>query len=154
MTEKERFWKKVQKVNECWYWMSAMGKGYGKTSKGKKTILAHRYAYELYKGKIPKGLSIDHLCRIKWCVNPAHLEAVTNKINVLRGIGITAQNAKKTHCKRGHLLDKIIYFKNQNKTGRGCSKCLAINVSNYRKRYPERVKVSKKKYELKKQLKF
>jgi hypothetical protein len=59
-------------------------------------------AYELAIGPIPEGLTIDHLCRNRGCVNPAHLEAVTNRTNLLRGDGIAALNARKTHCKRGH----------------------------------------------------
>lgn len=89
----------------CWLWTAnAHAQGYGKIKIAKKTMLAHRVSYELYVGKIAKGLHIDHLCRQPACVNPYHLEPVTKKENTLRGVGPSAQNAKKTHCKRGHEL--------------------------------------------------
>ncbi len=66
---------------------------------------AHRWIYQYMVGEIPEGWTIDHLCRNTSCVNPDHLEAVTHKENVLRGFGPTALNARKTHCKNGHLLD-------------------------------------------------
>lgn len=71
---------------------------------GKKMIMAHRHAYEQVFGPIPNGLVIDHLCRNGLCVNPEHLEAVTDKVNILRGMGIPAVNSRKTHCKNGHEL--------------------------------------------------
>lgn len=63
---------------------------------------AHRYAYELAKGPIPRGMTIDHLCRHKWCVKPSHLELVSRKVNTLRGISGSAQNARKQECPNGH----------------------------------------------------
>lgn len=66
------------------------------------TVYAHRAAYIRWKGEIEPGLVIDHICRERRCVNPDHLEAVTNRLNILRGVGATAINARKTHCKRGH----------------------------------------------------
>lgn len=72
---------------------------------GKKTSLrAHRIAWEAKYGKIPAGLVIDHLCRNPPCINTDHLEVVTTRTNVLRGIGNAAQNARKTHCVAGHEL--------------------------------------------------
>lgn len=70
------------------------------TAKG--SIFAHRFSYIIHKGEIPPKLVIDHLCRNTLCVNPDHLEAVTHKENLLRGIGPTSINAKKTHCIHGH----------------------------------------------------
>lgn len=64
--------------------------------------LAHRYFYEQLVGSIPEGLTLDHLCRIRNCVNPAHLEPVTRGENTLRGDTITGNNRRKTQCKRGH----------------------------------------------------
>ena len=67
-----------------------------------RPVLAHRFAYEREKGEIPPGLQIDHLCRVRRCVNPAHLEAVTLKENIMRGVGFAPVNASKTHCENGH----------------------------------------------------
>lgn len=92
----------------CWKWYGRLrwdngGKiAYGQMSWRGRSHGAHRVAHELYVGPIPQGLQIDHLCRNTRCVNPAHLEAVTQRENVLRGVGFAAVNARKTHCIRGH----------------------------------------------------
>lgn len=82
---------------------------------------AHRFSYQLYKGNIPKNLVIDHLCKNPSCVNPDHLEAVTNRENILRGISPAAINSKKTHCPKGHKLsgDNVYIYRNS----RWCKKC-------------------------------
>jgi hypothetical protein len=64
--------------------------------------VAHRVAYEIYRGPIPEGLVLDHLCRNRQCVNPSHLEAVENRTNILRGTGFAAHHARKSHCPQGH----------------------------------------------------
>jgi hypothetical protein len=90
--------------NQCWLWRGQLnGSGYGRTTYGRShEQLAHRLAYRLWVGEIPAGYTIDHLCRNRACVNPVHLEPVTNKENILRGEGVAARRARQTHCKRGH----------------------------------------------------
>ena len=93
------------KEESCWEWTGCRSpRGYGRFrwDQGRGDA-AHRYAYERFLGPIPDGLVIDHLCRNPGCVNPGHLEAVTQRENVLRGVGLFAQQARRTHCPRGHI---------------------------------------------------
>ena len=91
---------------QCWEWQGSKGShGYGRFQVDGKQWLAHRFSYTLFIGDIPDGLVIDHLCRNKTCVNPAHLEVVTHGQNIRRGEAgqITGQRQKeKTHCPQGH----------------------------------------------------
>lgn len=105
----------------CWIWHGPLShNGYGLIGTGHGTQIrrVHRIAYELYRGVIPAGKQLDHLGRVRCCANPWHCEIVTSKENVLRGIGPTAMNAKKTHCKYGHILDRSVGFRR-----RKCSVC-------------------------------
>ncbi len=121
----------IKRENGCWIWIGLTDKlGYGSFNKNKKRYSSHRYFYELKKGTIPKGLVIDHLCRNASCCNPEHLEAVTNKENILRGVGITAKEAKQTHCKNGHPLSG----ENLRLHIRGYRRCLTC-MRNYSKEY-------------------
>lgn len=109
MTNLERFQQYVEPVTECgcWLWTaSENGRGYGQFSVGGKPCKAYRFAYEAYRVPIPEGMTVDHLCRNRLCVNPDHLEVVPNRTNVLRGVGHTAVNARKTHCNNGHAFDE------------------------------------------------
>ena len=101
----DRFLAKVDRSGECWLWTGALTtNGYGSfmKKKGLQMVRAHRFSYEYFVGPIPEGLDLDHLCRVRNCVNPAHLEPVTRRINLLRGMTQTALNASKTHCPAGH----------------------------------------------------
>lgn len=90
-------------MSGCWFWTAAQfAHGYGKTSKKDKTVRAHNVVYELIKGPIPPGLVLDHLCRVRSCVNPDHLEPVTETENIRRGVSFSAINFRKTHCPQGH----------------------------------------------------
>lgn len=104
----ERFWRKVNKTDACWVWTAAQaGAGYGWFWDGRRPVYAHRFAYELLVGSIPEGLTLDHLCRNRLCVNPAHLEAVSLGENLRRGEPISTINARKTQCPRGHPYDLV-----------------------------------------------
>lgn len=94
----------------CWVWQGEPTEnGYGQYTVGggaeRKTYLAHRYVYELLVGPIPEGLDLDHLCRVRLCVNPDHLQPVTRAVNLERGFGGPGLNRRKTTCPKGHLLD-------------------------------------------------
>lgn len=102
MPATERFWSKVDKTDGCWEWTASLVSGYGQFRHNGRIVRAHRFAYEQLVGPVPKGLELDHLCRNRRCVNPAHLEPVTQQENQLRGFGVSGINARKTHCLRGH----------------------------------------------------
>ena len=92
----ERFWEKVDKTATCWLWRASIrNHGYGRIKVNGRAEQAHRVAYELLVGPIPEGLTLDHLCRVRLCVNPAHLEPVTQKVNIRRGLTGTHNNHHK-----------------------------------------------------------
>lgn len=101
-TETERFWAKVNKTSTCWLWTGCIqGNGYPRFRAGGRTVYAHRYSYVLHKGPIPAPLQLDHLCRTPACVNPDHLEAVTNRENTVRG-GAPAKAKTTVHIAQRH----------------------------------------------------
>lgn len=132
-----RFWAKVADPDAkgCWLWQGSTSDGYGLFAVGGKTNLAHRYSYAHLIGPIPEGLTLDHLCRVRACVNPAHLEPVTRGENVLRGTGCVAQNARKTHCLNGHPLDGENLLRHEIKRGhRRCRICRCADQRLYKQR--------------------
>ena len=132
----ERFWPKVNKTEGCWVWMASLtAQGYGQISGKPLTqspLLAHRVSWEFANGPIPTSMQIDHLCRNRRCVNPSHMEVVDNRTNTLRGIGLTAVNARKTVCKRGHQLsaENVRIWRGM----RFCLQCCVIRAAERRRR--------------------
>lgn len=104
----------------CWTWTAQLTPdGYGRRSKNPKS--AHRYVYERLVGPIPEGLQIDHLCRNRACVNPAHMEPVTNWENTLRGENFIAKQVKGNTCPKGHPYDAV--YVGPSYTRRYCLRC-------------------------------
>lgn len=135
-TTLEKFWLKVDKegpipahrpeLGACWLWTGEQQKeGYGRISTRTKptpsgTRLAHRAAYELLVDPIPAGMHLDHLCRNPQCVNPAHLEPVTPKVNTERGL----HGVLRTHCRNNHELTPENTYVAEQDGSRRCRKCL------------------------------
>lgn len=115
------FWSKVDKTGECWIWHGEIDRrGYGRF----KRFLAHRISWSL-STSTADFLGLDHLCRVHPCVNPAHLEPVTQRENTLRGISLAAVNARKTHCPAGHPYDEAntYVYRGARHTRRCCRAC-------------------------------
>jgi len=103
MDVESRFFDRVDRSGECWVWTGQQNElGYGRFHANGRKVKAHRWSYEHLVGPIPEGLVLDHLCRNPSCVNPEHLEPVTQAENNRRGESLTAKQARQTHCKRGH----------------------------------------------------
>jgi hypothetical protein len=128
MEEAARFWAKVD-VADCWRWTAAKtSDGYGifRVTRGKQ-VRAHRWAYEHLAGPIPEGLTVDHLCRVRSCVNPDHMDLVPPGTNTLRGYGPSAQNRRRDRCARGHEF-------RQNKVQRVCRICQSEHINAWKAR--------------------
>lgn len=125
MNEQE-FWASARRDDEgeCLIWFrTKTSAGYGNVRFGGKTHTAHRLAYELTNGPVPKGMELDHLCRNRLCIDPTHLEPVTRRENILRGEGPTARHARQTHCSRGHEFTPENTYRRPGHNIRTCRTC-------------------------------
>lgn len=137
----ERTFRSIQKTDDCWTWLGKPANtGYGQIGFGypnRKVRNSHRVVYELLVGGIPEGKQLDHLCRNRLCVNPEHLEPVTQKENLLRGDTIPAKNKAKTHCVRGHEFTPANTGDYGGRGGRQCKRCVYIRQKQYRQKVKE-----------------
>lgn len=115
----------------CWIWQGAKSPdGHGRigVGKGSKLQYVHRVVYEILVGPIPSGLVLDHLCRVRACCNPAHLEPVTQAVNLDRAPdALATKNKAKTHCPHGHPYDFLNTYYNK-RGGRSCRACATIRA--------------------------
>lgn len=117
----------------CWLWLASVdAANYGMVRVGRHPNFrdhapAHRFIYEFYNGPVSENLVIDHLCRNTFCVNPNHLEPVTEQENILRGTGSSAKNARKQFCDNGHSLHDAYFVSG----GRKCRICQLANMKRY-----------------------
>lgn len=133
-----RFIKKIRSDNQgCWRWIGAIGgTGYGTFKVSGTYWRAHRFAYTFWVGAIPDGMHLDHLCRVPSCVNPEHLEPVTNAENTRRGLA-GSQHSAKTHCAKGHEYDEQntkFYRRKDGRVQRQCRACDRVRSVGKRKR--------------------
>lgn len=124
---------KVDKAEDgCWEWLgSRTSNGYGRHQMRGKHWMAHRAAYVLLVGPIADGMQLDHLCRNRGCVNPEHLEQVTARENTLRSSSFIADNARKTHCHKGHEFTPENTYAMKG-GGRSCRECANASQRRYR----------------------
>lgn len=128
-----RFWPKVNKngpipeyrpdLGPCWLWTGCLATGYGRfLDDNHKVVQAHKFSLVLANGcEPPADLDIDHLCRIRSCVNPTHLESVTRRINLLRGQTIVSAQTKRSSCPHGHpLTGANVYHWRGHRTCKAC----------------------------------
>jgi hypothetical protein len=123
----ERFWDKVipEPNSGCWLWDANQTRGgYGLFRMGELMRYAHVLAFEAARGPRPDGMDLDHLCRVRCCVNPDHLEPVTRRENCLRGLtghAAGARNRAKTHCPKGHPYSDGYVRKNGSRQCKDCT---------------------------------
>lgn len=123
----------VALAGECWLWTAASSRGYGYLSFGGQRWRAHRFAYEHLVGPVPDGLVLDHLCRNTLCLNPAHLEPVTQRENLRRGESPVGINAQRTHCSQGHEFTPENIMQHGG-DGRRCRECARTRTRAWKRR--------------------
>lgn len=129
-----RFWRKVEKADSCWIWRGARsGEGYGLMTIGGRRRLTHRLSWLLHEGPIPIDKHLDHLCRVRQCVNPAHLEVVTSRQNTMRGTNQVVRNAAVTQCPQGHPYDDANTYDIPT-GGRACRECRRRQSREYQRK--------------------
>jgi len=135
----DRFVEKVTFTDEgCWLWTAALDRGgYGVFRVDGRSRLAHRWIYELIVDH-PGELTLDHLCRVRSCVNPDHLEPVTGRVNVLRGVSMVAVQAVATHCPQGHPYDAANTYVIPSTGSRQCKACARATQNERAARYRAR----------------
>ncbi len=137
-----RFLSKTEKTNTCWLWKAGKtSRGYGCFYAQGKQGTAHRWAYEHHKGPVPEGLQIDHLCRVRHCVNPDHLEAVTQTENIRRGEG-GRNMLDRTHCPKGHPYNEENTISVKKQRGKAQRKCRVCRNEQQRRRYRRLMKLA------------
>lgn len=134
MTNGERMCRilsRTSQVGDCLLYQGALADGYAHIGlSGKRWYYAHVFMFEVLIGPIPMGLELDHLCRNRSCVNPAHLEPVTHRENCVRGVGFVSRKASQTTCMRGHELagGNLYSWRGH----RYCKKCRAMQQARRR----------------------
>lgn len=144
----EKFWSRVQPepMSGCWLFVTQTKDGYGSIWIGKTNHRAHRLLFSV-DNEIPDGFVVDHKCRVRCCVNPAHLRAITFKENVLIGVGPSALCARQTTCKRGHAFEGENLQRTNCRNERICRACrrasrAAYNARERAKRIALRARIS------------
>lgn len=136
----QRFWDKVSvnKRTGCWEWAASKQQGgYAQYRHMGTMRLGHRVAYIELVGTVPPGLELDHLCRVRHCVNPAHLEPVTRRENTLRGDApdrLRQRHTARTHCPAGHPYDETNTYHLKDRPGRQCKECTRARCREYQRR--------------------
>jgi len=140
-----RFWAKVNKTKNCWLWFGkTTPTGYGQIQVGSRTdntrklVYVHRLSYEMEIGSIPKGLTIDHKCRVRNCVNPVHLRVMTLNDNLKSSPGYVGN---KKLCNYGHNLDGL-----NNVGHRYCKTCRRLAATKSRSDNPEKHRIAMRRY--------